>query len=197
VTHCDTLTLLWHRKSSNSLDPIKTAEGTVGAPTCLKSKCCRSGLQHLLSYFRYIAESTLCPQSLSTCSVLCFEVKKAKPANSTMYAICKTITNSRQISLKMGNSCQCVMPASKAAILPDWTLRPNIVLHLFQLVNQARDYIIVDLWLKLRHLYCRTFFQVLNQDQTSTVVVSRIFGLESEDSSLLAIFEGERKDSSL
>jgi hypothetical protein len=29
------------------------------------------------------------------------------------------------------------------------------------------------------------------------VVVSRIFGLESEDSSLLAIFEGERKDLSL
>jgi hypothetical protein len=31
----------------------------------------------------------------------------------------------------------------------------------------------------------------------SRLVVSRIFGLESEDSSLLAIFEGERKDLSL
>jgi hypothetical protein len=31
----DTMTLLCNRKSSNSLDPLKTAEGTIGAPTCL------------------------------------------------------------------------------------------------------------------------------------------------------------------
>jgi hypothetical protein len=33
-TQCDTLTHSWHHKSSNSLDPQMTAEGTVGAPTC-------------------------------------------------------------------------------------------------------------------------------------------------------------------
>jgi hypothetical protein len=34
VTNFDTLTRLWHRKSSNSIDSLKTAEGTIGAPTC-------------------------------------------------------------------------------------------------------------------------------------------------------------------
>jgi hypothetical protein len=37
VTLCYTLTPLWHRKSSNSLDLLMTAEGTVGAPTCLET----------------------------------------------------------------------------------------------------------------------------------------------------------------
>jgi hypothetical protein len=32
LTQCDTITHLWHHKSS--LDPQITAEGTVGAPTC-------------------------------------------------------------------------------------------------------------------------------------------------------------------
>jgi hypothetical protein len=34
VSHNDTLTRLWHRKSWNSMDPVKTAECTGGAPTC-------------------------------------------------------------------------------------------------------------------------------------------------------------------
>jgi hypothetical protein len=37
LTQCDTITYLWHHKSSNSLDPQMTAKGTVGAPTCLES----------------------------------------------------------------------------------------------------------------------------------------------------------------
>jgi hypothetical protein len=32
LTQCDTITHLWHHKSSS--DPQMTAEGTVGAPTC-------------------------------------------------------------------------------------------------------------------------------------------------------------------
>jgi hypothetical protein len=35
VTHFDTLTRLWHQKSSNLMRFQKTDEGTVGAPTCL------------------------------------------------------------------------------------------------------------------------------------------------------------------
>jgi hypothetical protein len=34
VSHYDTLTRLCHRKSSNLMDPLKTSEGTGGAPTC-------------------------------------------------------------------------------------------------------------------------------------------------------------------
>jgi hypothetical protein len=34
-THFDTLTCLWHQKSSNLMHYQKTDEGTVGAPTCL------------------------------------------------------------------------------------------------------------------------------------------------------------------
>jgi hypothetical protein len=34
-THFDTLTHLLHQKSLNSMVLLKTAEGTVGAPTCL------------------------------------------------------------------------------------------------------------------------------------------------------------------
>jgi hypothetical protein len=36
LTQCDTITHLWHHKSSS--DPQMTAEGTVGAPTCYSNK---------------------------------------------------------------------------------------------------------------------------------------------------------------
>jgi hypothetical protein len=34
LTHFDTLTRLCHRKTANLIDPLKTDEGTVVAPTC-------------------------------------------------------------------------------------------------------------------------------------------------------------------
>jgi hypothetical protein len=39
VSHCDTLTRCCHWKSQNLMDPLKTAEGTGGAPTCLTCLC--------------------------------------------------------------------------------------------------------------------------------------------------------------
>jgi hypothetical protein len=41
VTQCHFATLL-HCYTSNSLDPLKTAEGTVGAPTCYLSNSNRT-----------------------------------------------------------------------------------------------------------------------------------------------------------
>lgn len=38
VTLCDTVTALWHRITSNSLNPQMAAENTVGLPTCLGDK---------------------------------------------------------------------------------------------------------------------------------------------------------------
>jgi uncharacterized protein (DUF983 family) len=38
VSHYDTLTRRCHRKSQNLMDPLKTAEGTGGAPTCFFGK---------------------------------------------------------------------------------------------------------------------------------------------------------------
>jgi hypothetical protein len=49
--HYVTLTHLWHHKSSNSLDPQMTAEGMVGAPTCLW--CKKRDKSHVFSWFRH------------------------------------------------------------------------------------------------------------------------------------------------
>jgi hypothetical protein len=38
LTHFDTLTSLCHQKSSNLMDPLKTAEDTGGSPTCFLEK---------------------------------------------------------------------------------------------------------------------------------------------------------------
>jgi hypothetical protein len=53
VTHFSTLTRLCHRKSSNSMDPLKTAEGTGGSPTCFfkeRRAIERYPVQKILSY---------------------------------------------------------------------------------------------------------------------------------------------------